>query len=327
MLKAPFPWFGGKSRVAAEVWKAFGGVKNYVEPFFGSGAVLLGRPGGSFGTETINDIDGYVANFWRSIASDPGEVAHYADWPVSECDLTARHIWLVEQRGNLVDKLCGDPDWCDPKIAGWWVWGICAWIGGNWCSGAGPWHRGDDGRVTKEGDGNGVSRQLPQLLCNRGVSRRLPHLGKAGQGVHSDRGLEEWFSDLATRMRRVRVCCGDWSRVCGSSPTYHVGLTGVFLDPPYSAEAERDNMLYACEDLTVAHDVRAWCMTNGESPLMRIALCGYDGEHNALKAVGWRVHAWKACGGMSNIGNGRGKENARRERIWFSPHCINNVLL
>ena len=34
-LKAPFPWFGGKSRVAHLVWQRFGDVANYVEPFFG----------------------------------------------------------------------------------------------------------------------------------------------------------------------------------------------------------------------------------------------------------------------------------------------------
>ena len=44
MLKAPFPWFGGKSLVADIVWQRFGDIPNYVEPFFGSGAVLLGRP-------------------------------------------------------------------------------------------------------------------------------------------------------------------------------------------------------------------------------------------------------------------------------------------
>jgi DNA adenine methylase len=43
-LQAPFPYFGGKSRVAEIVWARFGDVDNYVEPFFGSGAVLLARP-------------------------------------------------------------------------------------------------------------------------------------------------------------------------------------------------------------------------------------------------------------------------------------------
>ena len=65
MISAPFPWFGGKSRVAPYVWRAFGDVPNYVEPFFGSGAVLLGRPSAP-GTETVNDKDGFVANFFRS---------------------------------------------------------------------------------------------------------------------------------------------------------------------------------------------------------------------------------------------------------------------
>ncbi len=60
--KAPFPWFGGKSKVAPIVWQAFGEVKNYVEPFFGSGAVLLGRPHPPH-TETVNDADGFICNF------------------------------------------------------------------------------------------------------------------------------------------------------------------------------------------------------------------------------------------------------------------------
>ena len=43
-MKAPFPYFGGKSKVAGEVWRRFGDVPNYVEPFAGSTAVLLKRP-------------------------------------------------------------------------------------------------------------------------------------------------------------------------------------------------------------------------------------------------------------------------------------------
>ena len=35
-MKSPFPWFGGKSKVAEIVWERFGDVQNYVEPFFGS---------------------------------------------------------------------------------------------------------------------------------------------------------------------------------------------------------------------------------------------------------------------------------------------------
>jgi site-specific DNA-adenine methylase len=40
-LKAPFTYIGSKKKVADIVWKYLGDVKYYVEPFFGSGAVLL----------------------------------------------------------------------------------------------------------------------------------------------------------------------------------------------------------------------------------------------------------------------------------------------
>lgn len=77
-LRAPFPWFGGKSRIASQVWKRFGDVRNYVEPFFGSGATLLLRPQPFSGTETVNDLDGMVANFWRALSKAPDEVAKWA---------------------------------------------------------------------------------------------------------------------------------------------------------------------------------------------------------------------------------------------------------
>lgn len=100
------------------------------------------------------------------------------------------------------------------------------------------------------------------------------------------------------------------------------GLTAVFLDPPYSQE-HRDAELYAVET-PVAGEVREWCLANGDNPKMRIALCGYAGEgHEALEAAGWNVLAWKAKGGYGSQGkNTDGRENAARERIWFSPHCV-----
>lgn len=39
-LRSPYPWFGGKSTVAQIVWQRFDNVRNYCEPFFGSGAVV-----------------------------------------------------------------------------------------------------------------------------------------------------------------------------------------------------------------------------------------------------------------------------------------------
>jgi hypothetical protein len=127
---------------------------------------------------------------------------------------------------------------------------------------------------------------------------------------------------LAERLRNVRVCCGDWERVCGPSPTIKHGLTGVFLDPPYSDEANRTSNLYSTDSGTVAVAVRQWAAEHGSDPLMRIALCGYDTEH-AMPEDWVRVN-WKARGGYgSQAANGVGRENSSRECVWFSPHCLN----
>lgn len=291
-LSAPFPWFGGKSRVAPLVWARFGAdVPNYVEPFAGSLAVLLARPGGAGRVETVNDLDAYLVNFWRATAADPDAVAEHADHPVNEVDLHARHRWLVTEGRAVLDALEQDPLAYDARVAGWWVWGLSAWIGGAWCGEGTP-------------------------------SRQLPHLGNRGRGVHAGarRDLRATCRALRDRLRRVRVCRGDWTRVLGPSVTVGHGATGVLLDPPYAAEAGRDLALYARDSGTVAHDVRAWAVEHGDDPLLRVALCGYEGEH-AMPAS-WSCVAWSAQGGYGGQGSGRGRANKDRERIWFSPHCL-----
>jgi DNA adenine methylase len=324
MLKAPFPYFGGKSSVNAEVWQRFGDVSNYVEPFFGSGAVLLGRPNVA-GTETVNDLDGYVANFWRAIQADPASVANYADNPVFENDLHARHYWLKQQKIDLSANLEADPLYYDARIAGWWAWGMSCWIGGGFCEAAGPWSV-VDGRLVNVGVAGVITRKLPHLSGqgqgvntkgSSGVNRKLPRIIGGNSIQKSDR-LVQWFADLANRLAKVRVCCGDWTRVTSPAVTIHNGLTAVFLDPPYS-HSERDKDLYTTEtDCSAA--VRRWAIDNGDNPLMRIALCGYDGEHAMPDS--WECFAWKAHGGYSNQSKSKSNANCRRERIWFSPHCI-----
>lgn len=137
-LKSPFPAFGGKSAIAPLVWERFGTVDNLVEPFVNSAAVALGCPYIP-PHETWNDLNGFVANFWRATQADSDAVARAADWIIHEADLHARHAWLVRQQDDLAARLMGDPDYYDAKIAGWWLWGICQWIGSGWCSGQGPW--------------------------------------------------------------------------------------------------------------------------------------------------------------------------------------------
>jgi site-specific DNA-adenine methylase len=334
-LSAPFPWFGGKSRAAELVWARFGACDNYVEPFAGSAAMLLARPqAGSI--ETINDADGFVANFWRAVRSSPQEVAEAADWPVNETDLLARHSWLVRRRDGLLDRLHGDPEYSDAKIAGWWLWGSCCWIGSGWCGGDGPWiHDGvtviDSRQLPHLGNaGQGVNRQLPHLGdAGRGINRQLPHLGNAGRGINrqlphlsnAGRGRAEfitaWMVALSERLRHVRVACGDWSRVLSESVTTRHGDTAVFLDPPYT----EGRMDYAAGGVggNLATAVRDWCIEHGNNERLRIALCGHSGEHDALLGCGWSIGTWHARKGYAVTQQAISR--SRSETVWFSPAC------
>jgi site-specific DNA-adenine methylase len=138
-LRPPYTWMGGKRQMADRIWEAFGPTEkifNYVEPFFGGGAVLLARPKSSDGSpswegnlETINDLDGFITNFWRATVADPETVAYYADTPIREADLFATRKWLHAQRTNLQDNLEQDIDYYDARAAGYWVQVISCWLG------------------------------------------------------------------------------------------------------------------------------------------------------------------------------------------------------
>lgn len=332
-MKAPFPWFGGKSRAAELIWSRLGDVDNYVEPFAGSLAVMLARTHWPFEAariETVNDLDGYVVNFWRATANDPEQTAAYADNPVFECDLHARHQWLHAQSEHL-ERIKSDPDYYDCRIAGYWCWGLSSWIGDNFCrpkpQAAMP-HLGNPGK--------GVNRQLPHLGdSGKGVNRQLPSLGNGGMGINrilpdaesdavpggvADRRarIVAYFEQLADRLRGVRVCCGDWHRVCGPSPTHRLGLTGVLLDPPYDV----DGTDYGASSTGISAAVREWALEIGKHPLLRVALCGYVDEAHGDQLPGWECCEWRAGGGYNNLGDG---SNRKRERIWFSPGCIPEV--
>lgn len=311
MLKAPFPWFGGKSRVSDLVWDRFGDVPNYVEPFAGSMAVLLGRPTPPR-IETVNDLDCYLANFWRAIKDNPSVTAQWADWPVNEADLLARHQWLVDQK-DFRKSIKLDPEYCDFKIAGWWVWGLCQWIGDGWCVQRGDRHQ--PSQLPHLGNaGIGINRKLPHLGdAGRGINRKLRHLGGGGRGD----AIQEYLAALSARLHRVRVACGEWDRVLSPACTFRNRMTGVFLDPPY--DSNEHSIMYAA-DSNVSGDVRKWAIDNGDNRELRIALCGYEGEH--LMPDSWECMAWKAQGGYGSQSDSRGRVNSGRERIWFSPHCL-----
>jgi hypothetical protein len=260
-MNSPFPYFGGKRTVAAAVWARLGSPAQYIEPFCGSAAVLLAAPRPA-ALEVVCDGSGFIANFWRAVKHQPGAVAEWADYPVSHIDLGARHGWLMAQRDRIGAEM-QDPDWPgDAKVAGWWLWGQCCWIGSGWCDWFG----------------------------------QIPHASDAGMGADAlltscGRTAWAWLHRIADRLERVRVVHGDWSRCLNN----HFGGddTAVFLDPPYrSYEA-----LYGKAG-AVADAVEAWARENEH---LRIALCGHQGDYalDGWDAVEWSRGRLTYSGGQT----------------------------
>ena len=232
--KAPFPWFGGKSQAAPLVWSLLGDVDHYCEPFAGSLAVLLNRPhpcNRAYHSESVNDLDGFIANAWRALAASPDAVADAASWPVSECDKSARQIALLRWRDEVaLERLAGDPHWHDPVMAGWWLWAVAVQIGAFTGDGAWTANR-TTGRIVKQprgaGRALGVSRGLPHLSDNGrgvctaavrepGVRRGLPHLSADGRGVCGQTLREPGVSrDLPHLSDDGQGVCGQTLRSAG----------------------------------------------------------------------------------------------------------------
>jgi DNA adenine methylase len=303
-MNSPFPYFGGKRTVASDVWRRLGAPAQYIEPFCGSAAVLLACPRPA-ALEVICDGSGFIANFWRATKHQPGAVAEWADYPVSHIDLGARHVWLMAQRHRIGDAM-QDPDWPgDGKVAGWWLWGQCCWIGSGWCD----WF----GQIPHAGiAGVQAIGKIPHASdAGRGVQAigKIPHAGNAGRGADAlltscGRTAWAWLHQISARLERVRIVHGDWSRCLNN----HFGgdNTAVFLDPPYrSYEA-----LYGKAG-AVADAVEAWALENEH---LRIALCGHRDDY---KLPGWDAVEWSR--GRLTYSGGTTTDS---ECVWYSPACL-----
>ena len=262
MVKAPFPYYGGKGKWAEDIWLRFGRADVYVEPFAGSLAVLLANPSPAR-REVVCDTDGHICNFWRAITLDPEKTAYYADWPTIHQDLKARHIWLIKWASENSFRLSEDADYYDTKAAGWWVWGISNWVGAGWC--------------------------IPN---KKGFSDKRPFVQShpGGYGVQAQRtdnpDIYAWFQALADRLKEVVVLNTDWTSAITApmmmdSPSEREKkrVRCVFLDPPYLTDG-RCSFIYRSDIEGTSDDAAVvswqWALKHGDR--YRIAYCCHEGD-------------------------------------------------
>ena len=241
-MKTPFPFFGGKGRIAPEVWKRFGDPAYYFEPFGGAIATLLGRPAvGKY--EHVGDTYCLIANFLRAAKyGDPRDLAVLAEWPTSQLELEARNKWLQQQHERLHRLLTDDPKAYDLECAAWYAW--------------------------TQSVRTSPIRAVIIVERNRGVRCHIED-------------LPQYFAALTQRLKKVVICYGDWTRMAKSAErnSRHSDCA-ILLDPPYGHGTGREKGCYVHDSPDVSAYVRRWALARAKThPRLRLALCGLDGEH------------------------------------------------
>lgn len=77
-MNAIIKYPGSKWSIANWIISFFPGHHSYLEPFFGSGAVLFNKPRSNI--ETVNDLDDNAVNLFEWIKKDPEKLAHEIYW-------------------------------------------------------------------------------------------------------------------------------------------------------------------------------------------------------------------------------------------------------
>lgn len=102
MIRSPFKWAGGKSRLRNKLIQMLPPHDCYVEVFGGAGWVLFGKQQSD--VEIFNDIDGEVVNFFRVVKQRPEKLIESFEWElVSRAeferlrDLSTEHLSDVQR--------------------------------------------------------------------------------------------------------------------------------------------------------------------------------------------------------------------------------------
>lgn len=97
-MKPPFAYYGGKMGMAARIVSLLPRHSVYMEPFFGSGAVLFAKDPAP--CEIVNDLDGGVVTFFKVLRDRPEDLERV-------CRLTpyARAEYLAARAAQADDEL------------------------------------------------------------------------------------------------------------------------------------------------------------------------------------------------------------------------------
>jgi site-specific DNA-adenine methylase len=284
-------YIGSKRSVAGEVWRNFGTIQFYIEPFCGSAVVYLTRPEKTnqyLRKAILNDLDLQVVNYLRAI--------HY------------HREEMIERLPTFIDglalKFCVQND-RQPEIEEVDVDQATEFFYRLNCGLAG-------GPAVDRNASNPIDK-IKQSNITETIMSGM-RTCDVDEALEFAAGFELTEEELKTDHDKIKlnILNVDWKFSVAKTRTHLYERAkhnvGVFLDPPY--DGSEDN--YSKSSKGVAKDVYEWAVENASEQL-RIAYCCYG--HHFPCPEGWKAVTWNG----STFARDEGIAT-RPEQIYFSPH-------
>lgn len=284
--RSPFPWFGGKQKLADEIIALFPAHAVYVEVFGGGASVLLSKPPSTL--DVYNDRDEGLVNFFRCLRDEPGRLVPLLELtPYSRAEwLEARQTWFA-----ITDPV--------ERARRWFV--VASQSFGAMTVRDKPPFRSGFRAPTGRGWGG---ERLGRMHLNRAAStaNRIDHVWR-----------------FVERMRLVQIEFLDW-RACLDRYDHEDAL--FYLDPPYVAATRRaGGYEHELTDDDHAELVERVLSLEGVA-----IVSGYDHPiYDALVTGGFARHEFDvlSTAGQRSVDT---KRDRRLEVVWASPRAAEPTL-
>ncbi|MDD5304672.1 MAG: DNA adenine methylase [Elusimicrobia bacterium] len=283
----PFPWFGGKDRLARAIVDLIPSHLCYVEPFGGGASVLFAKRPSPL--EVYNDLNGGCVLFFRILRDQPGALQErLALTPYAREEYTVcRETW-------------SDPDLDEVEQARrWYVATFMAFGGGGrtgrWLT---TWNRKGPASVASV---SGWKRESPVGFAQDRGGR------KHGSRARTFAWRVDRLHEFANRLRRVQIENRPAREVIDY---YDSPDTCFYLDPPYIPATRRSGS-YAHEMTLEDHEALVKQITGLRGSVL---VSGYD--HNVyrqLEQEGFVRHEWTVALQCENT---TGPRQKREEVLW-----------
>lgn len=200
ILKPGLKLIGAKTRIRNRLYPYFPYHAAYIEPFLGTGGVLIGKPKAK--VEIVNDLNPQIINYYLTMQERPGNLWHSINRVLHTISSVPETHWkemFLQWRDYLTEDVLQQPLLKRLNQA------TCAYFVNKTCF-------------------NGILRFNNKGKCNSSFGKTFK-----GRGFFT----EEYFTQVFQRIKDVQFYHCDYKELFEKVKALNLSYPFVFTDPPY----------------------------------------------------------------------------------------------